>query len=195
MFNYTDHLAELIRHACLIVPELSHIDCDRIHVGYAPAKTDGEYGLYAKIVPLRFVDGAETMRKGRYLYRMPDVYYNGRQILYILYFCMPKFANLKFETKLSVIFHELYHISPLFNGDIRRFPGRNYVHGSKKKYSEKIRALAQEYLNRCDGYRPFEFLRMDMNELERRHGRVVAARMQQPKAIVTKVTDSEKEAA
>ena len=33
-----------------------------------------------------------------------------------------------FEEKLTTVFHELYHISPMFDGDIRRLEGRYHVH-------------------------------------------------------------------
>ena len=52
----------------------------------------------------------------------------GVEMLYILKFYLPRFQNEPFEEKLTTIFHELWHISSDFNGDIRRHSGRCYVH-------------------------------------------------------------------
>lgn len=185
MFNYTHHLEKLIRHICATMPEFSHVDCDRLLIGYAPARLTGEQGLYAKIVPMKFEGGVDTTTRGRYTYRMPELYHKEHQILYVIYFCMPKFADLKFDTKLGTVLHELFHISPLFNGDIRRFPGPKYAHGySLKKYQQRIFWLRERYLAACNGTKPYEFLELSLAELEERHGGVVASRIKQPRPIL-----------
>ena len=43
--------------------------------------------------------------------------------------------------------HELYHISPEFDGDLRRLPGRTWQHGaSRDAYNDLMRAYARQYL-------------------------------------------------
>jgi predicted metallopeptidase len=98
---------------------------------------------------------------------------------------MPKFANLPFDAKLNTIIHELYHISPDFNGDIRRFPGPKYAHGySLKKYAERVVSLKKRYIALSDGDRPTGFLEMDLEQLEMEYGRVVASRIKQPRPVL-----------
>ena len=55
------------------------------------------------------------------------------RFMYLFTVMTPRFCNLGFDDKLTTIFHELYHIDPSFNGFVRRFPGRNWQHGSKLK--------------------------------------------------------------
>ena len=70
-------------------------------------------------------------------------------MLYIVYFLVPRFFNLPLREKLITIFHELYHVSPGFDGDIRRFPGRNYAHGaSRKRYNAEMAGLVDGYLRK-----------------------------------------------
>ena len=57
----------------------------------------------------------------------------GVEMMYILKFYLPRFQNESFEEKLTTIFHELWHISGDFNGDIRRHAGRCYVHTSSER--------------------------------------------------------------
>ena len=39
-------------------------------------------------------------------------------------FYLPRFCDQSLDEKLSTVMHELWHISPAFDGDIRRLPGR-----------------------------------------------------------------------
>ncbi len=112
---------------------------------------------------------------------MPRVTHGGREILYVVYFCLPRFQNLGFKAKLTTVFHELYHINPEFNGDIRRFPGRFYQHShSEKDYDRTVRGFAQEYLG-DPGSRDFiQFLKLNFEELCRVHGKVGGLRVNVP---------------
>ena len=79
---------------------------------------------------------------------MPRLTHEGRDILYLITLMIPRFLRLSFEQKLSTLIHELYHISESFDGDIRRFPGRNFAHGhSRSAYNRIIRTLMQRYLS------------------------------------------------
>ena len=58
-----------------------------------------------------------------------------REILYVMTFCLPRFLDQPFEEKLVTLFHELFHIGPAFDGDLRRYAGRYEVHThSQKEY-------------------------------------------------------------
>jgi hypothetical protein len=86
--------------------------------------------------------------------------------------------------KLTTVIHELWHISPAFNGDIRRFPGRCYAHsGSKKKYDDAMEQYARQWLATNPAPERYEFLRYRFDELHRVHGRVYGARIRHPKLV------------
>ena len=58
-----------------------------------------------------------------------------------------RFMDVDFEEKLVTIFHELWHVSPRFDGDLRRHPGRCYMHtGSQKDYDAQMLRLARRWL-------------------------------------------------
>ena len=66
----------------------------------------------------------------------------GQEFLYILTFYLPRFMDLSFREKLITVFHELWHISPQFDGDLRRHPGRCYAHtSSQKEYDAEMEVL------------------------------------------------------
>ncbi len=168
----TAALAEDIRRR---VPPLSHIDPERILFCLSRSLSPGVHGTYARIVPLRFPDGTreKSRRRGRYLetFRMPAMEHEGRKILYLIYLFIPRFLRLPFEEKLATIFHELYHISEKFDGDIRRFPGRNYAHGaSRREFHRRVSELATAYLETRPDPSLLRFLRMD--EKSWREGRL-----------------------
>ena len=54
--------------------------------------------------------------------------------------------NTSVEEKLSTVLHELWLISPMFNGDLRRHEGRCYAHGpSQSNYDDQKDRLAQKW--------------------------------------------------
>jgi hypothetical protein len=143
--------ARLCQDLCLRLPELAHIDNGRLLFCLSRSRALGTAGVYARIAPLRFADGLATIdrRRGRYreTYRMPPLHHDGRDILYLIYLLVPRFLRLSFQQKLCTIIHELYHVSPAFDGDIRRLPGRNFAHGaSRRRFNERIDQLCAAYL-------------------------------------------------
>ena len=64
---------------------------------------------------------AVTVRHGR-RWSMPRLYDPaGREQLYLLNFYLPRFLDLPWREKLRTTVHELWHVSPQFDGDLRRF--------------------------------------------------------------------------
>ncbi|MDH7481041.1 MAG: putative metallopeptidase [Armatimonadota bacterium] len=181
-FNFTEAMERLIRHISKVCPEFSHLDSERIIVATLQTRSPGLHGVYASVQPLRFKDGERMIKRRGRTYIMPEVRHDGKEILYIIYFALPRFLNLWFEEKLTTIFHELYHISPQFNGDLRRFPGRNYAHGhSRKKYNELLQPLIAEYISNAEAKEMTEFLRQNFQELEERYGKVVGTKIKPPR--------------
>jgi hypothetical protein len=102
----------------------------------------------------------------------------------LLTFFLPRFLNLSFDEKMVTVFHELYHISPEFNGDIRRFGGACYVHtGSQKNYDRQMGVFAQQYLRMNVPSELYQFLKLDFRELQHQCGSVVGLRIAIPRLI------------
>jgi len=189
VLNLTGELERLIREITASTPELNHIDPDRVLVCTSTGRTGGG-GSYAKIHPLRFPGGERSMvtRRGRrnYLCTMPSIKHLGQEMLYVIYFLIPRFLTLSFQQKLVTVFHELYHISPAFDGDIRRFPGKNYAHGSStRRYNAYMETLVHAYLERLEDRSHLAFLEGNLEELRRRHAGIVARRLKAPRISVT----------
>mgnify|MGYP002809976161 FL=1 len=89
-----------------------------------------------------------------------------------------------FQQKLSTVFHELWHISPKFDGDLRRHRGRCYIHTySEAAYDEHVQQLASRWLNRRPPVTVYDFLKRDFDEVEREYQGVIGIRIPQPKLI------------
>jgi hypothetical protein len=189
VFNLTTELERLIEDIIRQVPQFAHIDTRRLLVCISSTRGGGVHGTYAKIHPLRFPGGSRTTtaRRGRrtFICTMPEVRVRDREILYLIYFLAPRFFNLPLREKLITVFHELYHVSPAFDGDIRRFPGKNFAHGSStKKYNLFMAQLVDEYLaGREEGELPL-FLKQTMAELHSGHRVIVARRFKAPRMKV-----------
>ena len=115
---------------------------------------------------------------------MQRLFVDGREILYLVTFCLPRFLNQYFDDKFITLFHELYHISPAFDGDLRRHPGRCGIHThSKRLYDEHMADLARRYLS--NGAEPslHAFLRLNFAQLQQRHGSVVGVMVPRPKLV------------
>jgi len=187
--NLTGELERLIRHIVSRCPELAHIQPERLLVCVSSGRP-GRGGSLAKIHPLRFAGGEKSMaaRRGRrrVLCTMPTIVHLGEEMLYVIYFLVPRFLELSFREKLITIFHELYHISPACDGDIRRFPGRNYAHGSStKSYNAQMGILVDAYLERLPELSRLSFLEGNLAALRERHGAIVARRLQAPRISVS----------
>ena len=76
---------------------------------------------------MRFKGGERDLLKKNEQWQVQQIRdQQGREMLYLLSFYMPRFQNLSFSEKLITILHELWHISPDFDGDLRRLAGRRY---------------------------------------------------------------------
>ena len=148
------------------------------------ARNGRGHGLQARVTPLRFRGGAlATIHRGN-AYQVQRFVVNGRDILYLVTFCLPRFMNRDFEDKLVTVFHELYHISPVFDGDLRRHGGRYTAHtGSQKKYDAHMASLSKAYLKNGADTDRLAFLRLSFAQFCRRHGTVVGIHLPRPKLV------------
>jgi predicted metallopeptidase len=162
--------------------ELRHVDMSQVAIAFSQTRHGGRYGVYASLTPLRFAGGqSKTVRRGR-TWTIPRLLQNGREMLYILTFYLPRFLDLPLGEKLVTVTHELWHISPQFDGDLRRYRGRCYAHsGSKRSYDARARQLAADWLSREPARELYDFLDTDFRGLLARFGPVYGQRIRAPK--------------
>jgi predicted metallopeptidase len=189
--NLSAELERLVADIVGKVEEFSHVDPRRVLVCVSSTRNGGVHGTYAKIHPLRFEDGSrsKTIRRGvrKYAYEMPTISHRGVDMLYVVYFLVPRFLNLPFREKMITLFHELFHVSPEFNGDIRRFPGKNYAHGSStKRYNAHMARLVDAYLEKYDPVGLTAFLEGDMEAIRGRYKAIVGRKMAAPQITLVK---------
>ena len=169
--------------------EFDHIDAKKIAVSYTPSKTNSKYGLQAKIYPLRFEGGARDKVINNYKFTVEQFSHNSEEIYYIIAFCIPRFLNLDAQGKLETIAHELFHISPRFNGDIRRFSlGAKAAHGSSKDIFDKhIGNIAKNYLYSSTRIMLPKFLYYDYKKLKQTFKEIKFTKLKIPKILREKL--------
>lgn len=184
-FDFTRHMRLLCEDITRRGPQLRHIDMQRVAVSLRQARKRVKHGMWAALIPLRFENGAcETVRRGRRYGVQRAWTEDGHEALYIVNFYLPRYLQLSFHEKLTTVFHELWHISPEFNGDLRRHSGRCFAHSpSQKQYDAHVEQLTQEWLALAPPPPVYDFLRCDFSQLQQRHGAVYGTRFRDPKLI------------
>ena len=164
--------------------DFEHIRMEQVAVTFAQARRRVPYGLQAKLTPLRFEGGQlVTRRRGR-LWTIQRWYSGELEMLYILTFYLPRFLEQSFREKLVTVMHELYHIGPRFDGDIRRLQGHYHVHShSQKEYDRQMEGLVDRYLAAAPPPELFDFLKASFRDLTARHGGIVGIRVPIPKLL------------
>ncbi len=146
-FDLTTALTRLVADLSARLPVFAHLEPPRLLVTLTPARKPGPFGLQARCTPLRLRDGAITKRLRGREYRVQRYTLDGRELLYLVTFVVPRFLDLSAREKLITVVHELYHIGERFDGDLRRHAGRCYAHThSKKRYDAVMGQLADDYL-------------------------------------------------
>ena len=184
-FDFTQHIRGVCDDMVARLDSLRHIDMSRVAVSFSQTRRTGPVGMFASLTPLRFAGGQpHTVRRNRRWTIQRVCSPDGREMLYILNFYLPRFLDLPFREKLATTLHELWHIGPKFDGDLRRLGGRCFAHGSsQKKYDAHIEALLSRWLSLEPPETIFEFLRPNFRELMARHGRVFGRRVPPPKVV------------
>jgi hypothetical protein len=180
--------AAVVRNICFDLKTrtqwFAHIDPDAMAYTYTTSRIPSKHGLLARLTPMRFNGGAETKQYRGTLYRPQKFFINGREMLYLVTFCMPRFLDLPFLEKLTTIIHELYHISPKFDGDLRRHDGRCQYHtASKKEYDQLMATFAHEYLKTDPDPTLLTSLHSTFAELCAAHGGVLGIKLPRPQMV------------
>ena len=183
-FHFTHQMTRLCADIAACTPALGHIDARRLLISVTQARTARPHGLQAKVTPLRFRHGSLTERRRGRVFQVQRYVLGGIEVLYLVTFCLPRFLDLPFDEKLVTVVHELYHIAPEFNGDLRRHGGRYCIHtASQKKYDKLMSALVEGYLRGAADPAAYAFLRHDFAQLHARHGGVCGTVVPVPKLV------------
>jgi predicted metallopeptidase len=156
----------------------------RLLVTFTPSRTRSRYGLQARVTPLRFRDGQLVRRFRGVPYQVQRYFVDGREMLYLVTFCLPRFLDQTFQEKMVTVFHELYHIGQNFDGDLRRLPGRYAVHShSKCDYDRHMARLVKAYLADHPDPGVYDFLKLGYADLWRGHGGITGVVVPRPKLV------------
>ena len=183
-FNFCDHVRRLCADVVRCCSELAHVDVSRLLFAVTQARNGRTHGLQARVTPLRFRGGHLTRRRQGVCYQVQRYFVDGREMLYLVTFCLPRFLDQDFDDKFITLFHELYHISPACEGDLRRHEGRYALHShSKRHYDTHMAHLARGYLANGADRNLHAFLRLDFAQLRHRHGSVVGGVVPRPRLL------------
>lgn len=183
-FDFSHSMRLLCCDIAARLEEFSHVRMDQIAVTFAQTRSRVTHGMQAKLTPLRFEHGSlTTQRKGRQ-WTVQRLFIDEREMLYILTFYLPRFLELSFREKMITVVHELYHISPHFNGDIRRMAGRYHVHShSQKEFDRQMGKMVDHYLSHGPPQELYQFLEERFHSLMHRHGSIMGMKVAIPKLI------------
>jgi predicted metallopeptidase len=183
-FDFCGHVRQRCTDNALRGGAMRHIDVSRLLFATTQARSGRTHGLQARVTPLRFHAGGLRRRRHGIAYQVQRYFVDGQEMLYVVTFCLPRFLDQNFDDKFITLFHELYHIGPGFDGDLRRHEGRYAIHShSKRGYDDYMADLARAYLNSGADPQLHAFLRLNFAQLVQRHGQVVGVMVPRPKLI------------
>lgn len=164
--------------------DFQHIQVPRILLTVTQARSDYMHGLQARVTPLRFPQGALTRVRRGVAYQIQRYFLGEQEFLYVLTFCLPRYLNQSYDQKFITLFHELYHMHPEFNGDLRRHEGRYQLHTRRQRdYNRDMAHHARAYLAGAPDRKLSDFLRMDFAQLQARHAAVTGIVVPRPKIV------------
>jgi predicted metallopeptidase len=183
-FDFCGHVRRLCADLAARSEALWHVDVSRLLFAVTQARSARAHGLQARVTPLRFHGGRLTRLRRGITYQVQRYFQGSHEYLYLVTFCLPRFLDQDFDDKFITLFHELYHISPAFDGDLRRHNGRYAIHsGSQRVYDRYMAELARAYLAGKPDPSLHAFLRLNFAQLQRRHGSVHGVMVPRPKVI------------
>jgi hypothetical protein len=132
--NFNQVVRRLIRDIAAQMPEFSHIKASRILIVAGEARRASR----GSIKPL-MINPVNRRRK-------PVVKFNGRRMLYCITLRPLFFRSSTAHDRIGTLLHELFHISPLFDGTLDEQRRHETV---GRGFSAKLRPLVRRYLRQC----------------------------------------------
>jgi hypothetical protein len=190
-FDFCAAMRRLIADIVIRCGEFERVETSKVLLGVTQARSGRVHGLQARVTPLRFTNGQLVRQRHGVTYQVQRFFHGEREFLYLMTFCLPRYLDQDFDDKLVTLFHELYHIHPDFNGDLRRHAGRCRWHtSSKHQYDRHMTELARAYLSSRPDPRLHAFLRLNFGQLRQRHGAVLGIVVPRPKLIPVPTTQT-----
>lgn len=146
--NFNQAVRALLRDVAKM-SEFRHIRPSRILVVAGEARRASR----GTVKPLAFAGTLSRDRSGR---RKPVVRIKGRRMLYSITLRPMFFRSGTPEARIATIIHELFHISPRFDGTLAS-SRRHSAMG--KDFSKRLRPIVRRYLRHCppEVWAPFAF--------------------------------------
>lgn len=120
-------------------PEFAHLVPTRVLVVAGEARRASR----GSVKPLAFARGKSRDQSGA---RKPVVRVEGRRMLYCVTLRPLFFRDSRPEQRVETLVHELYHVSPAFDGTLD--PGRRHARLGRK-FTRAFRPLLRRYLRLC----------------------------------------------
>src|SRR5829696_7938163 len=95
-FDFTTAMRGLCEDVCTRLPEFGHIRMEQVAVSFAQARRRVNYGLQAKLTPMRFRNGRLTARRQGQEWMIQRYFHGSVEVLYILTFYLPRFQEHPF---------------------------------------------------------------------------------------------------
>lgn len=183
-FDFCASMQRVVIDIAIRCEAFRHLQVPRILLTVTQARAGSAHGLQARVTPLRFPSGTLTRQRRGVPYHIQRYFLGEHEYLYLMTFCLPRYLDQEFDQKLVTLFHELYHISPAFDGDLRRHAGRCQYHTARQRdYDRGMVRYAREYLAMRPDPRLLGFLRMNFAQLQDRHGSVTGVIVPRPKIV------------
>jgi hypothetical protein len=140
-----------------------------VSIGRSKGRAGGRsrVGVWAYVVPLR-----THSHTGRVRLVSTDLEQDFPDALYQMCFMFPRFGVLSAKERVETVVHELYHIHPSLNGELRTFAGAHRHHGpTPRAYNLKVSQLTAEALESLPWLEQHPLLLMKQDEFEARDAR------------------------
>jgi len=204
MINYTAHVHRLMEDIVARVPALSQIDVGSVLV-FGRLGRASTHGAYATCHSLMVPDtepgyyfwrdrrtGHLTRRSEWFVTRSPQVRLGARRISHLISMSLPRFCDQTLKgtrkedlypdgpdwvAKLDTIVHELYHVDP-HEGGIRpglKADGRPSALTHTPQFFRDVARMVHEYMASRPAPEVCDFLALNFEALQRRHGGVTGA--------------------
>ena len=128
-----------MRDLAVRLPEFAHLVPAKVLVVAGEARR----GSRGSVKPLAFARGKSRDRSGA---RKPVVRVDGRRMLYCVTLRPLFFRDSRPDQRLETLLHELYHVSPAFDGTLD--PARRHARMGGT-FSRRFRPVVRRYLRRC----------------------------------------------
>ena len=128
-----------MRDLAVRLPEFAHLVPAKVLVVAGEARR----GSRGSVKPLAFARGKSRDRSGA---RKPVVRVNGRRMLYCVTLRPLFFRDSRPEQRLETLLHELYHVSPAFDGTLDPVRRHARMGGT---FSRRLRPVVRRYLRQC----------------------------------------------